>query len=264
MKNRIYILCVLIVIFAICLSSCSYSNMDDNIQNLLAGEDITIINGYEIPLDAVDTNSKYITADDVTYLDIGDSINDYVYLLSEEIGEFERGVDGLTYSLNKVTVYNSISDAGVSFDDCYDLYDEQNIPEIMNNKFIVIDMTANYNSIDSSESSINVGLEFDVKFWKDKGANYNDIRPSMIWFSMHPSESDEELDRNKQYFVYRIKTGESVDFKLGVLAGESYVNDADVFLAQAGPEQKVEGFTHYYFKLLSNKTEYLYGENLSQ
>lgn len=258
--------CLLIVIFCLSfsLSSCSYLNIDDNIQHLLSGEDTTIINGYEFPLDAVDTNNKYITADDVTYLEIGDSINDYVYLLSEEIGEFERGVEGLTYSLNKVTVYNSMSDAGESFDDCYDLYGEQNIPEIKNNKFIVIDMTANYNSTDSSESSINVGLEFDVKFWNDKGANYNDVRPSLIWFSMHPSETDEELDSDKQYFVYRIKPGESVDFKLGILAGESYVNDADVYLAQSGPEQKVDGFTHYYFKLLADKTEYLYGEDLSQ
>ncbi|MDD5796501.1 MAG: hypothetical protein PUD24_06170 [Oscillospiraceae bacterium] len=263
MKNVLHMLCGIICI-AVFLTSCSDANIDGNSKNLLAGEQTTVINGYEFPIDAVDHDHTYITANDVTYLGIGDTINDYVCLSNEEIGDFERGVKGLTYTLNHVTVYNSLSDAGVSFDDCYDLYDEQSIPEINNNKFMVVDMTAYYSIEDGNESSINVSLDFDIKFWNDKGANYHDIRPSLLWFSMHPVETDEELDRNKQYFVYRIKPGEAADFKLGILVGESYVNEHDVYLAQSGPEQKIDGFTPYYFKLFSEKTEYMYGEDLSR
>ncbi len=259
MKKNFLLLCS-VICAVVCVTGCSHLNTDGNI---LAGKRTTVINGYEFPIDAVDNDNTYITADDVTYIEIGDSVRDYVYLSTEEIGEFERGVEGLTYSLNKVSIYNSIYDAGVSFDDCYDLYGEQNIPKIENNKFIVLDMTAHYDSDDRSNTSVNVALGFYEKFWNDKDFDYSNIRPSLIWFSLHPDEADEELDRNQQYFVYRIKPGESVDFQLGILAGESYIDDADVYLAQEGPDIKYEGYTYYAFRLISDKTEFEYGEGVS-
>ena len=231
-------------------------------NSILPAEQTTIINGYEFPIDAVDTDTAYITADDVTYLDIGETVNSYVHFLSEEAGEFEQGVKGLTYTLNSVTVYNSISDSGVSFDDTCGLYDDT--AQIRNNKFIVADMTADYNSPDGSDAPVNVALNFAVMFWHEKAFDYGNVRPSLIWFSMHPDETDEELDRNHDYFVFRIKTGESVQFKLGILAGESYVNDGDVYLSADSAELKMEGYTYYHFRLLSDKTEFMYGESATR
>lgn len=263
MKKTIIALCLFLTV-TVLLSGCSYSKLDDKIQHVLNGEKTTIINGYEVPVKD-DENLEYISSDDVKYLEIGETIQDYVYFSSEDFGELEYGEKGLTYCLNKVTVYDSISDSGVDYNDLSGMINNEDAKLIRNNKFIIADMTADYNPPEDSKDLVNIGFSFIASNWNtDREFSFDDTIPMLVWFSLHPDENDEELDRDHNYFVFRMKPGDSVDFKVGIIAGESFVSDKDVYLALDGPEQRIEGFNRQYFKLISEKTEYANAEGSSQ
>lgn len=253
--KKLFILTCLLLSFVIVLSSCSFKDVKKEINNVLGKEEMTIINGFEVPIDAVD-KAEYYKADDVRYLEIGDTVEDYILISNSTDGDIELGTKGLFYTLNGVTVYNTFDDAKISEDELSLMYEGDNLIEIKkNNKFLVADITATYSS--EGTDVFTTGFDLVEAIWTDRGKSLTDIRPTMVWFSNHPAKDDEELDFAHKYFVYRIKPNEPTHLKIGMFVGNSYINAKDVFLIVDGPSEITEGYTPTYFRLISDKTVFM-------
>lgn len=239
---------------ALFLFGCSYSKIDNALQEKANDEPNSTItinddNGVERVID--DTPLNY---EGILYSGINDNISDY-YCYTDQFGEKnEFGIKGLTYTLNKVSVYDSINDCDITPKMCkyIDFGDAFN-DMTKHNSFIVVDMSVAYNkSSESGDEIIQPIFEFDSIYhigdpFKDfhpsteadeKGReNYTSVEPYIVYFSEQPKSGDKDIfgniisEKSANWFRTALRDGESIDFEIGIICSPNLIEDNNVFLA---------------------------------
>lgn len=218
--------CALVLLI---FSGCSYKELDEQIQGT-----IQQIEGVE---DQSVQENPPKPEDQTMYKGIGETFSAYKkYAIDFGAGEEvdplvnEKGNEGLTYTLKDVTAYASIHDADV---DMYGCMFSENDDFIKNNAFILIDIQASYTAPEEGEKQIiaDAGeLSGTVLESKMTGQTPDGLWPMLVYFSMRPKEDDPLLDSRHQMFSYIIQDGETIDFQVGLICSQDYIDDQNVFL----------------------------------
>ena len=227
MKNKYFLTAILCVILCLMCSSCSYSEFEDKLHQRL---------------EQTETEETKVIDEDyyknLTMLGVGDTMEQYWELIyDDEITEC--GTKGLTYTLNNVEVYDSIYSAGIDVNDTEWDYDEKTEQTYQSNAFILADITAKYTAPEGEEKDIYTGMA--LMGWCDYSnlskpideiiSNRYKLAPYVMYFSNYPDGSDPNISiENGQYYVYRIKDGEAIDFKVGVIAAQEFVDSKNAML----------------------------------
>lgn len=230
--NRITksIVCCLILII-IC-SGCSYKDLDNAINKKLNSEEDETV--------AV----KQITENDLYLIKKGESIPDY-YEYTDETGEKSSdGIKGLEYKINNVKVYDSIYDTKIEPNECDGTFNGQEAVW-KKNSFILIYATATYKVSQKEPNNENMlYMDFFAEYREDD--NYPDFQqsfpeksaPYLVYFSEHVKDGDinvitgEKMTKSEHYYVFRksAKSGDTINFKLGIVVSNELVKQKNVFL----------------------------------
>lgn len=251
MKKHLFIATILIVPF---LFGCSYSKIDNTLQEKINDElnsTVTMDDENGITRDVDDTPINY---EGITYVGIGDSISDY-YCYTDQFGEINKfGINGLTYTLKKVSVYDSINNSSITPEMCKYIDFGDSFNEMTKfNSFIVAEMSASYNkSSENDDDAVQPIFEFDATYHigdpfkdfhpstetdKPDKENYVSIEPYIVYFSEQPQSGDKDKNGNNiseksaNWFRAILKDGETVDFKIGIICSPDLIEDKNVFLA---------------------------------
>lgn len=259
MKKKI-ILCATLHIIALIMSSCSYKEIDEKIQQNLNGDSIKTIdfNTEEIN----DVTVAPPDEENIKIVKVNDKVPDYFEYFIPELNEtVSEGRKGVEYVLNNVTVYDSVFDSGINLSECT-TYDDLDVFE--NNAFIIADMTARYDTEDFNEQDeIMLNMAFSAWYrWNDGYTSFEanfpyDVNPNIVYFSEHPIDGDKNIYGDKlspinDYFVFRnsFKNGDMVDFKLGIIVSKSLVESKNVFMILRYSEPPADDVSIFYIDLL--------------
>lgn len=232
---------VLLATIIIFCGGCSYQKVDDQIHSIINGPDNSQMI-VEVPLPP---------EDQIEYKGIGESLSAYkkytVTIDGYDVDDvIEKGNKGLTYTLKGVTVYDSIYDAGVDMYGC--MYEGDFLDK---NAFILIDIQASYVAPEDGEAEIIAfahelsGACLESKMTPEQ-KTVTGLFPELSYFSLRPREDDPKLDNQHDFFGYIIQNGESIDFQVGLLCAQEYIDAKNVFLeVNQAPsiEYKVTGDT---------------------
>lgn len=223
MKKISCFIVLLAVVIVLC-AGCSYQKIDDQIQDIINGptnEDVV-----EVPP---------LSEDQIEYKGIGESFSaykKYQYTIDGLDDEIEKGNEGLTYTLKGVTVYDSIYDAGVDMYGCY--YEDDFLDH---NAFILIDIQASYVAPEDGEAEIIAFANEMSGAWLEEKMTPDQetveglyMYPQIGYFSLRPKEDDPKLDNQHDFFGYTIQNGESIDFQVGLLCAQEFIDAENVFL----------------------------------
>lgn len=245
-----------VIVGSLVLSSCSYSDidnaLDEKIHNNPAPE-ATINDGNG----NVDSNSN-VNENGIIYIEENGIFPDYyTFTYSSDNSVFEDGIKGLSFKFNKATVYDTINDSPIKTDECgmgFDLLSSENINNgILENNFVLVDMTAYYEKEDETQpDAIQFFMCMDVTY---KGGenfkefqpstfqngqatdDYSSINPIIQYFSEQPKKGDKDLSGNEIDLIHNsnmcrtpLKNGESLDFQLGIIVSEKLTEDKNLFL----------------------------------
>lgn len=240
-------------------SGCSYREIDDAIQKeMKENTPEGGIDGYTSDGRAFNILEP-IPKDSATYKGIGESFPAYAQYTDSEGELIETGIDGLEYTLNDVIVYDSITEAPITRDECMEVEEES----LNGNSFILVDMTAKYTAPEQGEDEVIATTTDLTAIYMDGKGNdnfeerksINNLPPYPIYFSAHPKKGDERLDYEHNYFSYIIKNGETLNFKLGILTGKEFIESKNIIIMVNGQDTYVEGYPYQYFDLFSKKSD---------
>lgn len=232
---------VLIVVF---ITGCSEgSNVDEthnNTTDVVTSVDSTSKNDALTP-----------PIGDYTYIQKGDTVSDYFKYSFADYGmpdEYSMdGYEGLEYTFDNVTVYESVSASPIKYEACEkNLTDYSDAELYENNSFILIDMTATYNKPENSDRD-RIMFRMEFEGIKMSGEGYEEhnpkeflypyTEPKLMYFSERPQEGDVDLDGNALSLsddgnVCRtaLSSGDSLKFQIGILAKKDLVDEKNVFL----------------------------------
>lgn len=214
---------VLLATIIIFCGGCSYQKIDDQIHSIIDGPNSSQM-VVEVPP---------LPENQIEYKGIGESFSAYKkYTVTiDGIDDIiEKGNEGLTYTLKGVTVYDSIYDAGVDMYGC--VYEGDFLNK---NAFILIDMQASYVAPEDGEAEIMAfANELSGAWLEDKMTleqkTVAGSFPELSYFSLRPKEDDQKLDNQHDFFGYTIQNGESLDFQVGLLCAQEYIDTKNIFL----------------------------------
>ena len=161
----------------------------------------------------------------------GESISGYKsFTIHYEDGTetaIERGVEGLTYTLEGVQVFDSIKDAGVDMYGC--TVDSE---DILGLPFVLVELKADYTAPAGGEGEVIADAnDLTPMIQMDRLEEGSEPAfPVLGYFSLRPKEGDAKLDSQHQAFCYIIKDGESVTFQLGVFCDQTLLDAKDLYL----------------------------------
>lgn len=161
----------------------------------------------------------------------GESISGYKsFAIRYEDGTesaIERGVEGLTYTLEGVKVYDSIGDAGVDMYGC--TVDSE---DILARPFVLVELKAGYTAPAGGPLEVIADAnDLTPLLLMDRlEAGSEPAFPTLGYFSLRPGEGDAKLDSQHQAYCYIIKDGESVTFQLGVFCDRALIDTKNLFL----------------------------------
>lgn len=162
---------------------------------------------------------------------VGESISGYKnFTIHYEDGTentIERGVDGLTYTLEGVQVYDSIKDAGVDMYGC--TVDSE---DILARPFVLVELKADYAAPADGEKEVIADandLTPMIQMNKLEEGAEPDL-PVLGYFSLRPKEGDTKLDSQHNAFCYIIKDGESVTMQLGLFCDQALLDGENLYL----------------------------------
>lgn len=253
-----FCVCVFVLAGSLVLSSCSYSKidnaLDEKIHNNPAPEaTVNDKNGNEL---SVDTNTN---VNEIIYIEENEKFPDYyTYSFSLDGTVSENGIKGLTFKFNQASVYDSIKDSPIGTDDCNRLTELISSNGIFNNgvfenSFVLVDMTAYYEKENDAQpneiqfcmdlDAVNKGgesfKEFQPSTYQNDQAtdDFSSINPSLVYFSHAPKKGDKDLRGNEIDLIHDankcrtpLKSGESLDFQLGILVSKQLIEDNNLFL----------------------------------
>ena len=162
---------------------------------------------------------------------VGESISGYkAFTIHYEDGTespIQRGVEGLTYTLEGVKVYDSIQDAGVDMYGC--TVDSE---DILARPFVLVELKADYTAPAGGEKEVIADandLTPMIQMNKLEEGAEPDF-PVLGYFSLRPKEGDAKLDSQHNAFCYVIKDGESLTMQLGLFCDQALLDSQDLYL----------------------------------
>ena len=231
MKNKILILAFLLSA-GFALSGCSYKDFDDKVQDALQGQPQSMggIDGYTSDGRPY-VEAQMLSENQIDFIGIGEAVSAYKsFTLSDSSSEtlIEKGVEGLTYTVEKVKSFPSISDADV---DSHCILDNQNAPET--NAFVLVDIKAAYTAPSDSLKEVMADandLSGMLLTSKLSDPVEETQKPCVGYFSLRPQKDDPRLDYRHQALCYYIKDGETIHFQLGIFCEQKHIDNKNVFL----------------------------------
>lgn len=231
---------------SIILSGCSYKDFDDKVQGALQDSPQSIggVDGYT-PDGRPYAEISLLSEDQIEFKGIGESIPDYKsFTIIDDTVEtpIERGVKGLTYTLEAVQTFSNFSDSNVDSYGC--ILDDKNMLET--NSFILVDIKASYVAPSDGPNEIMADAsDLSGMFLTSKLSTpvQEAQKPYVGYFSLRPERDDPRLDYQHQPFCYYIKDGTTINFQLGVFCEQEYIDAKNVFLEVNEVPQPNEG-TH--------------------
>ncbi len=242
-KLLLFIICVTV---SLAFCSCSGSVIQ-NVHNALDNEEWTYIDGWQVP---VPDDVEYLKKGDFVIKSVGETISDYVvFSFPESDTTDENGVNGLYYTLNKVTVYDSITSAGLSYDDTNGRYSKENLEKY---PFVLVDAKLEYKPIETVTEQLTVA-------WSLNELVFSDISyanpPGINYFSLHPKGTADDFKHDgNNYFIYKITSGEAIDVQIGIIVSRDCLENEDLYLTPHPVGVKLSGFTPECFKLIDGNT----------
>lgn len=141
----------------------------------------------------------------------------------------ERGEIGLTYTLERVQVFDSFLDAGLDperllvADEAY----------LANNCFLLVDLKAVYAAPAGGEQTITANAgELSAVYLSDgrtETVGYG-MPPTLAYLDLHPEENDTKFDRDRELYFYTIEDGKPVNLRVGIFCGKEYLDSGNVYL----------------------------------
>lgn len=172
----------------------------------------------------------------------GESISGYksftIHYEDDTESAIQRGVEGLTYTLEGVQVFDSIKDAGVDMYGC--TVDSE---DILGLPFVLVELKADYTAPAGGEGEVIADAnDLTPMIQMDRLEEGSEPAfPVLGYFSLRPKEGDAKLDSQHQAFCYIIKDGESVTFQLGVFCDRTLLDAKDLYLeVNAVPAPRTE------------------------
>lgn len=234
--KKIFLICIS---FCLLLSGCSYKDVEDSVRGKILNDNVDEPQSLTVP---------QANLSKIEMLKIGDTMSDYYKLPDGS----EAGIRGLTYTLNKVECFSSIYESGIDIKETE--FDTASEDFFRDNGFILADITASYKAQDGGEKEVTASVELygscDYSKAPDLGEKDESMKmePYTIYFSEHPKEGDERLDSEGQYMCYIIKDGETLNFKLGLLAASEFIDGKNALLVRGSDSAVVtiddKGNTH--------------------
>lgn len=175
---------------------------------------------------------------------VGESISGYKsFTIHYEDGTestIQRGVEGLTYTLEGVKVYDSITEAGVDMYGC-----TVDSADILARPFVLVELKADYAApAEGEEQVIADANDLTPLLRMDKlEAGSEPAFPALGYFSLRPKEGDARLDSQHNAFCYVIKDGESLTFQLGIFCDRALIDGKNVYLEVNAVPAPPEGGT---------------------
>ncbi len=262
-KSLAVLLLLPVALCTVLINGCSYKAIDDAIHNVV--DPNAALTGA--PVEAVT-----VPDDGYTYIEVGESLPDYYKFSYADFGEpnlyAEQGYKGLVYTINKATVYDSVIDSPISPEDCEPIwYDENDALAYEKNAFILVDITATYNNESGNPDFDEIMFRMELEGFYRWGEGYKKYAddffiqpytdPTRIYFSERPLEGDvdldgREIDLESDSNVCRkpLKSGESIDFQIGILTKQELIDDKNVFLYMRAMEPPEKGNPIYAVDLL--------------
>lgn len=230
MRMKIGIAILLCIVSVLICPACSYVELENKIHRKIDGN-----SNEPITVEAESTDFAK-----VEMLGIGETMDGSWKLTSKETQEtIMCGEPGLTYTLNGIEIFDSIYSSGIDKKETTMDTDNQNYErDFADNAFILVDMTATYHAPNGEDeicaSILFAGYCDEEKLGKDfleiKGQTYK-RKPYVIYFSNHPTADDPRLDPEGQYDNFYIKNGEALNFKLGIITAQEFIDSKNVLLA---------------------------------
>lgn len=197
---------------------------------------------------------------EISYKGIGESYPTYrAFTVKDSADPMEMQVGdlGLTYTLEDVTVYESFTKAqeDAKLDEyCSDGYHGDD-------PFILIGMTATYKAPSADKNTIITQLSgtVDGRFLENKPCPDSTNVPALSYFSLRPKADDKELDKDHDFYSYRIQDGDSIYFQIGVTCGPEWIESKNVYLEVTSlppvPDEIIGDTTRRMFVLLPEGAE---------
>ena len=162
---------------------------------------------------------------------VGGSISGYksftIHYEDDTESAIERGVEGLTYTLEGVKVYDSITESGVDMYGC--TVDSE---DILARTFVLVELKADYAAPDGGETEVIADAnDLTPLLLTDKLEEGSEPAfPALGYFSLRPEEGDAKLDSQHQAYCYVIKDGESLTLQLGIFCDRALIDAKNLYL----------------------------------
>lgn len=268
MRKKIVTAAILSSLLLGTAAGCSYTEVDTSIREVVQPESVPV----------PDEDPTLPTPEEgFTYIEIGESVPDY-YEFTFPGGELApNGIQGLSYTLDSVTVYPTVYESGVPFSECHQFPDGEAATQeaYEKNNFILAKFTAYYENPtgDPATDEIMFFNPFEGTYRWGEGYEefspngYADRDPYVVYFDKRVREGDTDLDGNPVDPIHQgnmcresITTGGSVEFQIGVLASSKLVEQNNVFLYMTYSEPPSDK-PIYYIDLLGRFADEKSAEN---
>lgn len=176
---------------------------------------------------------------------IGGTLPSFVECQYDDNGEpFFVGKQGLYLTLDKVEVYDSFEESGLSKDKLYYYVSDSTLE---GEKFVVADITAEYIAPEGGPEEIKAYAHLKaIRLGRRGTTRLTDETqfPTTMWYDgEHGSKGD--------LTAYTIKDGEKYHYRLGIVSDPGYVNERNVFLQLCSDDYwNIENYVYKYFDLL--------------
>lgn len=196
----------------------------------------------------------------ISYKGIGESYPSYREFTVEDSADpmvMQVGDLGLTYTLEDVTVYQSFTEA--KEDAGLDAYCSD--VSQADDPFILIGMTATYEAPSADKNTIITQLSgtVDGRYLENEPYPDSSNIPALSYFSLRPKSDDKELDKDHDFYAYRIQDGDSIYFQIGVTCGPEWIESKNVYLEVTSlppvPDKITGDTTRRVFELLPEGAE---------
>lgn len=227
MKKIIFSIISLLLITSF-LCACSYKTFDDAVQKQFFNENDKFTD---------EAGTHYTNAEGrETIIPPTPDSNQIVY---KGIGEsFEHPNDkDVFFTLDKVETFDSVDDAGVSRDECTDIFDG----ELDRMGFILLTVTVENNS----PSNIVDMSSFSAVPNPEKCTLTETDMPWYVYQSAHPSIEE----KRKEYYAANIKSGTKKEVKLGLIAQKDSIEKEALWLTVG------TRYDNRYFELFGDKAK---------
>lgn len=275
MKVITKIICLMAAALVL-LSGCSYKRFEDYLNAKRSGLVTATDSAGNVIVDENDNPLYFkpemleakIKTDDIEYVAVGEKYNDWNYITNPDLLRYPvHGVEGMTYVVDSVDIYKSFEECGIEKDECYgtlnNYLNDDNKDDL---NFVVVSLTCSYENLSGDESKNAVYPQFlwwPYFRWESDYEYYEPIPkestpPEMFYFSEHlvTERKDEiygaELTRQNGYFWFEgpINDGESFTIKLGIVAGDWFIEHKNLYLTVHGISQPDEIGPQIYVDLL--------------